>query len=139
MSYRLLKSYEFAHEAYLDLTKLQDEQIHAFLKNDTMVSIAPHYSNAVGGVLLFVPEEQWDLANQHLFGNKDSQHLLEDLFPGSSSEDMRTCPKCSSSDVFQGRSLVSGILIWIISALPISIRKNRFHCASCGHSWSLKT
>lgn len=57
MSYRLLKSYEFTHEAYLDLAKSQDEHVHAFLKNDTIVSIAPHYSNAIGGILLVVPEE----------------------------------------------------------------------------------
>lgn len=139
MSYRLLKSYEFAHEAYLDLAKLQDEQIHAFLKNDTMVSIAPHFSNAVGGVLLVVPEEQWEAANELLSTSHNSQHLLENLFPGVSAENVTTCPKCGSANVFQGRSIVSGILIWLISTLPVSIRKNRFHCSSCDYAWAQKT
>lgn len=47
-STRLLRSYEFAHEAQLDLMKLHDEGITASLKNERMVGMAPHYSNAVG-------------------------------------------------------------------------------------------
>lgn len=47
-STRILRSYEFAHEAQLDLMKLHDEGITASLKNERLVSMAPHYSNAVG-------------------------------------------------------------------------------------------
>ncbi len=138
MSYRILKSYEFSHEAHLDLAKLQDEGIRAFLKNDTMVSIAPHYSNAVGGVLLVVESAQWDFANRLLLGNQDTEQMLQELYPDSKPEENRQCTRCGSRDVFQGRSVLSGIMFLILFVLPVSLRKNRFHCATCDHSWREK-
>lgn len=135
MTSRLLRSYEFAHEAQLDLMKLHDEEIVAYLKNDMMVGITPHFSNAVGGVQLLVRDADFERAATLLSLERDSEDALMELFPEATSDPVPTCPKCQSRDVFQGRSFWSGILFYLVATLPISIRNNTMHCASCGKSW----
>jgi DNA-directed RNA polymerase subunit M/transcription elongation factor TFIIS len=134
-SYRILRSYEFAHEAQLDLMKLHDEGIAAVLKNERMVSMAPHYSNAVGGVQLLVNDEDFDAAAKVLSYEADESALLQEMYPEAPLEPVTTCPKCGSTNLIQGRSAWSGLLSLLVFMLPLSIQTKNRYCAVCGHRW----
>ena len=49
-----IANYQFSSEAYLFRAKLESEGIEVFLQNENTVNIEPAWSNAVGGVKLFV-------------------------------------------------------------------------------------
>lgn len=132
---RILRSYEFAHEAQLDLMKLHDEDIAAVLKNERMVSMAPHYSNAVGGVQLLVNDEDFDAAAKVLSYEADESALLQEMYPEAPLEPVTACPKCGSMNLIQGRSAWSGLLSLLVFMLPLSIQTKNRYCAACGHRW----
>ena len=135
MSYRLLQSYEFAHEAYLHHARLQDAEIPCFLKNETMVSLAPHYSNAVGGVQLYVHANNYKEAVELIsFRINDESHLEQSLTL-ESADKVTSCPKCSSTNVIYGRSIWSGLTFLILFMLPVSLRNKKLHCGDCSHVW----
>lgn len=135
MSYRLLYSYEFAHEAYLHQARLKDANIPCYLKNETMVSLAPHYSNAVGGVQLFVHIDYFDEAIELVSFRVNNEDQVEQALHLDSSDNVTSCPKCSSSNVIYGRSIWSGLLFLIFFMLPVSMRNRSLHCANCSHVW----
>jgi hypothetical protein len=132
---RRLRSYEFVHEAQLDLIKLHDEGIAAVLKNERMVSMAPHYSNAVGGVQLLVNDEDFDAAARVISYEADESALLQEMYPEAPLEPVTACPTCGSTNLIQGRSAWSGLLIYLATTLPISLRNQNVSCATCGHRW----
>lgn len=133
--FTLLRAYEHVHEAQLDYMKLKDEGLDPYLKNQLMVHTAPHYSNAVGGVQLMVPFDQVEQALQILSLENDQSGALTDLFPDADFEPVAACQACGSRDLFQGRSILSGLFSLIVFILPISLPSRITHCASCGHSW----
>lgn len=59
---KTLKIYQYSHEAHIDLSLLESEEIQAFLKDENMASINPIYSNAIGGIKLQVREEDYEKA-----------------------------------------------------------------------------
>lgn len=138
-SLHLLRAYEFAHEAQLDLMKLKDEGIEAILKNELMVGVAPHYSNAVGGVQLFVLEKDVEQARRLLSYESDASNLLTEMFPEASLEPVLSCPKCSSTNHFQGRSALSGLFSLLMFMLPFSLQTKTRYCAACGHKWRVES
>lgn len=49
-----IANYQFSYEANLFKAKLESEGIEVFLQNENTVNVEPAWSNAVGGVKLFV-------------------------------------------------------------------------------------
>jgi hypothetical protein len=136
MSYRLLQSYEFAHEVYLHHARLLDAEIPCFLKNETMVSLAPHYSNAVGGVQLYVHTDFFEDATRLLSHQSSHENLLEEHEDLSPSDKVASCPKCQSTNILYGRSMWSGLLFLFVFILPVSLRNNKVHCVDCSNVWN---
>ncbi|HBK33156.1 MAG TPA: hypothetical protein DDZ78_16265, partial [Porphyromonadaceae bacterium] len=52
-----IKTFTYPHEAYILQTKLEDEGIPTFLKDEKTVQVYNFYSNAIGGVKLQVWEK----------------------------------------------------------------------------------
>lgn len=53
---KILKTYNDAFSAHLDAAKLKDEGIEFLLQDEKTISINPLYSNALGGIKLWVNE-----------------------------------------------------------------------------------
>ncbi len=130
----VIRRYEQAHLAHLDLAKLRDEGIESFLKDENSVSINPFWSNAIGGIKLIVHKSDFQKARSMLNANEYSK--LEKVF-GRKIEAQDDCPKCGSTMIQQQRSLLSGILFLILFFVPLAALTNKYLCSSCGHTWKV--
>ncbi|QLE01115.1 DUF2007 domain-containing protein [Galbibacter sp. BG1] len=50
----LVATYTYSHEYIVLKFLLQDEDIPFFFENETIIGISPFYSNAIGGIKLYV-------------------------------------------------------------------------------------
>ena len=64
--FKLVKSYQYSSEAQIFCGKLESEGIEVYLRDNHIVDSNPIWSNAVGGVKLFVKEEDFEKANEIL-------------------------------------------------------------------------
>lgn len=135
-SYKLLKTYHFSQKAELDRAKLQDESIDSQLVDSNTVNIAPHYAQAVGGIKLYVPQSDFKKAEKLLSNTPDRQDTLQQMFSSEDLEPVRQCPNCESINVFQEHSFWAGLFFLISAMLPITVPKNKLHCADCDHRWT---
>ncbi len=112
----VIKRYEQAHLAHLDLAKLNDEGIECFLKDENTVSVNPVWSNAVGGIKLLIHKSDLEKVNSVLGANEYSN--LQNAFD-EQVESQLICPNCGSAEVQQKRSILTGfILLEVVSKIP---------------------
>ena len=126
-----LSVYNYPHDLIVDKSKLEDEGIECFTKDELTVQVHNLLSNAVGGVKLQVMEQDYERAKTVL---ATSNHLLvEDI------QSKVKCPNCNSGNVdgirFSGK--LSMIFILIIG-FPIPILSGKFKCYQCNHVFKLK-
>lgn len=126
-----LSVYNYPHDLIVDKSKLEDEGIECFTKDELTVQVHNLLSNAVGGVKLQVMEQDYERARAVL---ATSNHLLvEDI------QSKVKCPNCNSGNVdgirFSGK--LSMIFILIIG-FPIPILSGKFKCYQCHHVFKLK-
>jgi DNA-directed RNA polymerase subunit RPC12/RpoP len=134
-SYRILKTYDFLHQADLDLIQLRDEGLDVYKTDSNTVNLVPFYSNAVGGIKIYVAEEDWERAREILSNETTHENDLRELFPDENIEPVMRCPNCHSTNIFQERSILSGLFFLITFFLPVSLPKNKYHCVRCDHTW----
>lgn len=134
-SYKLLKTYEFLHKADLDLMKLKDEGVEAYMADQNTVSLAPYYAQAVGGIKIFVLETEVERATALISNDNIEEEPLEELFDSEEFEPALRCPNCNSPNIYQEQSILSGLFFLIAFFLPVSMDKESYRCVSCDHEW----
>lgn len=128
---KLLKTYNQFHLAKLDEASLLNDDIQVILRDGNTVSIAPYYSVTIGGIKLYVFEEDFERAAKIL-----NPHLTVNQFNSAEEgHESILCPKCASTTTFQHHSILSGILFLVVSFVPFSIPKKKYQCLSCEHVW----
>ncbi|MCW9708794.1 DUF2007 domain-containing protein [Fodinibius salsisoli] len=134
-SYKLLKTYEFLHKADLDLMKLKDEGIEAYMADQNTVSLAPYYAQAVGGIKIYVPQNDIEQACTIISNDEVADEQLEELFEGKEFEPARRCPNCSSPNIYREQSILLGLFFLLAFFLPVSMSKESYRCVKCNHQW----
>lgn len=121
---RTVAQYFLPAEAHIPLSKLQSAGIHATLRDEATLQMNWLWSQAVGGVRIDVPDEEYESALDIL-----------DLHPTESS--LLDCPQCGSPDItIQTVGLVNALAILIINAIMPS-RKVSATCRHCDHRFSI--
>lgn len=64
--FKLLRRFQYSTEAMIYQGKLESQGIEVFMRDNHIVDSNPLYSNAVGGVKLFVKTEDFEKANEIL-------------------------------------------------------------------------
>ena len=143
-----LTTFMFPTEAYSLVARLEEEGIECFLGDDTLVSVNPFLSNAVGGVKVNIKEKDSEKAlsilSQIKQDNKKEERKVDEKWVKDFVPVDTFCPECESTNVYKKKfSLLKNILIvvsiflllpiWIIAVLAFKIRKH--YCADCGHIW----
>jgi hypothetical protein len=127
----VLRRYRDLPEASIAKSILDSAGIENYLADDNLVRLDWFYSNLIGGIKLFVRQQDVDEANELL-----DQGVPEKFDVDTPGEyEQPRCPKCRSFEVsHDGLDKPSTYAAFFVS-LPIPFTNKDWKCHSCGHSW----
>lgn len=120
---------------------LESEGIKTYIKDELTIQIDNFYSNAIGGVKIYVDEIQYNKGIETL---KKGGYILEsapkiETIKINASEDRSICPYCKSENIGVKRNpnIFSIILMFMLHVL-FPIFKKTYHCFDCEKEWRYK-
>ncbi len=128
-TFQKLATFQYSSEAMIFKGKLESEGIEVFLRDNHTVDANPMYSNAVGGVKMFVKTVDFFNANQILSGI--SQYSLDE------NNELIKCPKCNAEQIDMVTSItnIKSLLSFIFVLLPLHL-KHKYKCENCNFEFS---
>ena len=127
-NFKLVRRFQYSSEAQIFSGKLESEGIKIYLRDNNIVDSNPIWSNAVGGVKLFVKSEDFERANL----------ILSDISQFSFDENNKLikCPNCGAEEIEMVTSIkdLKTFFAFIFSLLFILIpfySKHRYKCNKC--------
>ncbi|MEO8517316.1 MAG: DUF2007 domain-containing protein [Flavobacterium sp.] len=127
-TFQKIATFQYSSEAVIFKGKLESEGIEVFMRDNNTVDSNPIYSNAVGGVKLFVMNKDLLKATHILSGI--SQYSLD------ANNELIQCPRCGEKQVdmvtsiTDVKSFLSFIFTMLIALLPFHA-KHKYKCDSC--------
>ncbi len=117
--------------ALLAKTALESANIECILSDENTIRMDWLWSNLLGGVKLWLKEE-----------DADSLQELLDLaipegfeVPSVGEYKQRACPSCNSLDVSSEGSAYRIAYVFLFFGLPVPLKQRRCSCRSCGRRW----
>jgi DNA-directed RNA polymerase subunit RPC12/RpoP len=128
--FTLLRRFQYSSEAIIYQGKLESQGIEVFMRDNHIIDSNPLYSNAVGGVKMFVKTEDFEKANEildevSLYSVDDENHLVK-------------CPKCGAEQVEMDISIRSWKTLWNViwfGFLALLFEKHKYKCQKCKHEF----
>lgn len=124
-NFKLVRRFQYSSEAQIFSGKLESEGIKIYLRDNNIVDSNPIWSNAVGGVKLFVKSEDFERANL----------ILSDISQFSFDENNKLikCPNCGAEEIEMVTSIkdLKTFFAFIFSLLFILIpfySRHRYKC-----------
>jgi predicted RNA-binding Zn-ribbon protein involved in translation (DUF1610 family) len=131
--FQLLRRFQYSSEAIIYQGKLESQGIKVFIRDNHMVDTNPLYSNAVGGVKLYVRSEDVDRATQIL--QEISMYSVDDQ------NKLIKCPNCGAEQAEMVTSIgsIKMLIAYAISVLlvllPFSTR-HKYKCSNCKYEFN---
>ena len=119
------------HEAILANSTLDSAGIRSFLADENTVRMDWMWSNAIGGIRLFVSEEAASEAADLL-----DQPIPERLdIPGVGEYQQPSCPRCDSLEVSFAELNKRIAYPSLLLGIPLPFHRRGWNCQTCGHAW----
>lgn len=126
--FKLVRRYQYSSEATIFSGRLEFEGIEVYLRDSNLVDTNPIWSNAVGGVKLFVKSDDFEKANQ----------IISEINPFSldDNDNLIKCSKCGAEEIQMTTSIkdVKTLFAFVFSLLfilmPLHV-KHKFRCNKC--------
>jgi DNA-directed RNA polymerase subunit RPC12/RpoP len=128
--FAIVASYPNGLLARVAKTKLDDEGIENFIANEHTIGMDYFYSQALGGVQLWVPEPELQRART-LLQEEHSSEIPEILGPSSDV----ACPKCKSKNVSKHLNPSKLTVAFFFLGIPLPFFKKEWRCFQCGNRW----
>lgn len=128
MDFVILKSFTNYMDAHLMLTRMKDEGVNCWLKNENTSTIMPLLNNAIGGIQLMVHRNELQKAS----------YILKTI--DEERKENMACPHCSSTDV-EFINTIRKPVNWLSAAATFFLGdyavmpEQRYHCFNCGKEW----
>lgn len=127
--FELIGSYQYSSEAIIIKGKLESEGIEVFMRDNNTVDANPLYSNAIGGVKLFVNHKDYFKA----------QDIISQVSPYSLDDNSKLlkCPNCEAEQIDMVTSIkdLKSLLAFIFSTLFLGTlpfySKHKHKCNNC--------
>ncbi|WP_418894495.1 DUF2007 domain-containing protein [Limibacterium fermenti] len=133
-----IKTFTYPHEAYILQTKLEDEGIPTFLKDEKTVQVYNFYSNAIGGVKLQIWEKDTQRAQKII---EETEGPIENVYAFNKRQikDTTHCPFCLSDNIGVRKrpSWLTFLPYFVIGAI-FPFYKKTYTCFRCGKKWKIK-
>lgn len=127
-NFKLVRSYQYSAEAQIFCGKLESEGVEVYLRDMNTVDSNPIWSNAVGGVKLFVKSQDFEKANK----------ILSDIsqFSFNENNELIKCPSCGAEEIEMVTSIkdTKTLLAFVFSLLFVLMpfySKHRYKCNKC--------
>lgn len=131
----IVSRYSFTHEAYIAKAKLHSFGIDCRLTDEHTINSQWLYSDAIGGVKLWVFEQDFDKANTIL--SFDYSNDVDALFIDNSEDDR--CYYCNNDEIeihTKGKGIA--FIIFIIFGFPLFPFKHGYKCKHCNSFFTKK-
>ncbi len=123
--------FSYAYEAQIAKTSLETAGIHSFIADENTINMQWLYSNAMGGIRLFVEQENYELALAILNTDFSDSIKIEDEISDSSKTH---CYRCGSSQLHPyTKGKKSAFFVFILLGFPLFFYKHGFRCECCHH------
>jgi len=122
MEFIPIRSYDNYIKANLVISKLLEENINCYLKDENISTIFPVLGNAIGGIKICVAEVDVAKAKELLLKFEEEEKI--------------TCPNCGSRNVYyevENRNVSNWILAiasWFLASYALK-GKEVYHCYTC--------
>lgn len=127
-NFKLVRSYQYSSEAQIFCGKLESEGVEVYLRDINTVDSNPIWSNAVGGVKIFVKSDDLEKANK----------ILSDIsqFSVNENNELIKCPNCGAEEIEMVTSIkdTKSLLAFVFSLLFVLMpfySKHRYKCNKC--------
>lgn len=127
---KTVAAFSHAHGAHLVRGRLEAEGLSAFVGDENLIGLNWMYSQAVGGVKVWVADVDYEAALRVL--GADHSLRPEEIHADGPEEEY--CPSCGSAAIerpYSRWSLISSLIL----AVPVFFRKKYQECARCGTRW----
>jgi hypothetical protein len=127
--FELIGTYQYSSEAIIIKGKLESEGIEIFMRDNYTVDANPLYSNAVGGVKLFVNSNDYLKAKAII--SQVSKYSLDD------NSKLLQCPNCDAEQIDMVTSIkdLKSLFAFIFSTLFLGTLpfyfKHKHKCNNC--------
>jgi hypothetical protein len=131
--FTLLRRYQFTSEAIIFKGKLESHGIEVFLRDNHTIDTNPLYSNAIGGVKLFVKTKDYQIAQEVL--DDVSLYSLDDEYQ------LIKCSKCGLEQIDMVTSIkdlkscLAFFFAWISGLFPL-FAKYKYKCQNCKYEFN---
>jgi DNA-directed RNA polymerase subunit RPC12/RpoP len=129
--FTLLRRFQYTSEALILQGKLESQGIPVFLRDHHTIDSNPLYSNAVGGVKLFVNTEDVERATSIL--NEIQLYAVDD------DDQLIKCPNCGAPQVSL-EIAVDGVKslfrVVVLGIFALLFTKHKYQCAVCKHEFN---
>lgn len=124
----VIASYSFPLDANITKAALISAGIPAFVADEHTINMQWLYSNAMGGVRIFITKEYESAAIAIL---KNDFSAAVDSECGVINE---TCSNCGSENIeHHTKGKVPAYLLFIVIGFPLFFHKHGFKCSDCGY------
>lgn len=133
-TFQFLESFTYSSEAQVFKALLESNGIEVFLRDNHSIDADPLYSNALGGVKIFVRHEDFERAKS----------VMESVSGNSVSASGKpiNCPNCDSENVqlqtsVKGKKAFTAFLLSVLFGLLPFFVKYAYKCKNCGHEFKV--
>jgi hypothetical protein len=132
--FQLIGSYQYSSEAIIIKGKLESEGIDVYIRDNNIVDSNPLYSNAVGGVKLFVNKKNYFKATEVI--SQVSQYSLDD------NSKLLKCPNCEAEQIDMVTSIkdLKSLFAFVFSTLLFGTLpfycKQKYKCSKCNFEFN---
>lgn len=129
--FKLLRRFQYSSEAIIYQGKLESNGIEVFMRDLNTIDTNPLYSNAIGGIKLFVKTEDFDNANEIL---KDVK-----LYSVDDNDQPLKCPECGAEKVEMEISIdgiKSFLRVIVLHAFALFFSRYKYKCQNCKHEFN---
>jgi hypothetical protein len=127
-----LATFTFPAEAYLLLSKLQENDIECSIADENIVTADPLLTAAVGGIKVKIFENDSEKAIAILNEIKQAKQTEEKKLNEKWSKDYEPantyCPQCESYSVFKPKAS-------FLESVTSVFSSTKLYCADCGNVW----
>ena len=132
--FELIGSYQYSSEAIIIKGKLESEGVEVFMRDNNTVDANPLYSNAVGGVKLYVNNNDYLKAKDII--SQVSPYSLDD------NSKLLKCPNCEAEQIDMVTSVkdLKSLFTFIFSTLFLGTLpfyfKHKYKCNKCNFEFN---